>query len=170
MRCRPDRLTAEDNKNSAALPTEIFQSFRQLSGGGIFVAQIRTMIFRFVLLAGVADFSLPGHAHAASCDAILGKWAWFTKGVVTFNPDGTFAHEPGNDGTWECTDAARGKFTLRWRLGGYVNQPSPVARMGRVSPAPIHRNILLPRKELVQVEQRSLRRTHLRPRLRRLSS
>ena len=41
---------------------------------------------------------------------------------MTFNPDGTFVHEPGNDGTWECTDAARGKFTLRWRVGSYVNQ------------------------------------------------
>ena len=85
------------------------------------MAQIRTMTLGLFLLAGVADFSLPGYAHAASCDAIVGKWAWFTKGVVAFTPDGKLVHEPGNDGTWECTDAARGRITLRWRLGGHVN-------------------------------------------------
>ena len=86
------------------------------------MAKTRGSIFVFLLVAGVAGFSLQDTAHAASCEAILGKWTWFTKGVVTFNPDGTFVHEPGNDGTWECTDAVRGKFTLRWRRGGYVNQ------------------------------------------------
>jgi hypothetical protein len=74
------------------------------------------------VVAGVAGFAFQPHAHAAACEAILGKWAWFTQGVVTFNPDGTLVHEPGNDGTWECTDAAQGRFMLRWRQGGYVNQ------------------------------------------------
>ena len=86
------------------------------------MAKTRTLTLVFFLVAGVAGFSLQYDAHAAACEAILGKWAWFTKGVVTFNPDGTLVHEPGNDGTWECTDAARGKFTLRWRVGSYVNQ------------------------------------------------
>ena len=45
-----------------------------------------------------------------------------TGGVVSINPDGSIAHDPGNDGTWECTDRARGQATLRWRLGGYVNR------------------------------------------------
>ena len=31
-------------------------------------------------------------------------WAWFTGGVVSINADGTIRHDPGNDGTWECTD------------------------------------------------------------------
>ena len=61
-------------------------------------------------------------AAAAPCEALVGKWKWFTGGVVSFNADGTIAHDPGNDGTWECTDAARGRVTLRWRLGGYVNR------------------------------------------------
>ncbi len=86
------------------------------------MAKTRTLTLVFFLVAGVAGLSLQYDAHAASCDAIVGKWAWFTKGVVTFNPDGTMVHEPGNDGTWECTEAARGKFTLRWRVGSYVNQ------------------------------------------------
>jgi hypothetical protein len=59
---------------------------------------------------------------AGPCEALLGKWKWFTGGVVSINPDGTIAHDPGNDGTWECTDSARGRVTLRWRLGGYVNR------------------------------------------------
>ena len=41
---------------------------------------------------------------------------------MTIKADGTMVHEAGNDGTWECTDAARGRVTLRWRLGGYINQ------------------------------------------------
>lgn len=61
-------------------------------------------------------------AQAVPCEAVIGKWTWFTQGVVTFNADGTLVHEPGNDGTWECTDATRGAVTLRWREGGYVNR------------------------------------------------
>jgi len=85
------------------------------------MAKIRISTLAFFLVAGVTVFSLQHHAYAASCDAIVGKWSWFTGGVVTINPDGTMTHEPGNDGTWECTDVSRGIFTLRWRIGGYVN-------------------------------------------------
>lgn len=59
---------------------------------------------------------------AAPCEALVGKWKWFTGGVVSINGDGTIAHDPGNEGTWECTDPARGRVMLRWRLGGYVNR------------------------------------------------
>lgn len=87
--------------------------------------KIRTLVL--FLVTGLTVFSLQHHAYAASCDAIVGKWAWFTGGVVTISPDGTMVYEPGkvyepgNDGTWECTDPSRGMFTLRWRIGGYVN-------------------------------------------------
>lgn len=57
-----------------------------------------------------------------SCGAAAGQWAWFTGGVVTINPNGTIVHSLGNDGTWSCTDNARGMLTLRWRVGGFVNQ------------------------------------------------
>jgi len=76
------------------------------------MARTRALTLGFFLLVGAAGAFLPHPAHAASCDAILGKWDWFTKGVVTFNPDGTLVHELGSDGTWECTDAARGRITL----------------------------------------------------------
>ena len=59
---------------------------------------------------------------AAPCEALVGKWKWFTGGVVSINSDGSMVHDPGNDGTWECTDPARGRVTLRWRLNGYVNR------------------------------------------------
>jgi len=66
------------------------------------VAQIKTWTVGLFLLAGVAGFSLPDHAHAATCDAILGKWAWFIGGEVTVNRDGTFTQQSGNAGTWQC--------------------------------------------------------------------
>jgi hypothetical protein len=72
-------------------------------------------------MLGGAGAPAAGRA-AAPCEALVGKWKWFTGGVVSINPDGTIAHDPGNEGTWECTDAARGRVTLRWRLGGYVNR------------------------------------------------
>lgn len=73
-----------------------------------------------LLLAG-GGVSFLSEAHATSCDALVGKWAWFIGGEVTVNPDGTFVQQSGNAGTWECTDGARGRFTLRWRDGGFVN-------------------------------------------------
>ena len=85
------------------------------------LAKMKTIGFAFVLTTGVAVCFLPYRAYAASCDAIVGEWTWFTGGVVTINANGTVVHEPGNDGTWSCTDPARGVVTLRWRLGGYVN-------------------------------------------------
>lgn len=86
------------------------------------MAKTRTLTFVFFLVAGVAGgVAFQHHAYAASCDAIVGKWNWFTGGVVTINPNGTMVHELGNDGTWECTDSSWGKVTLRWRQGGFVN-------------------------------------------------
>ena len=85
------------------------------------MAHIRTWTVGLLLLAGVAGLSLPDHAHAATCDAIVGRWAWFIGGEVTVNPDGTFTQQSGNAGTWQCTDAARGRFTFRWRDGRFVN-------------------------------------------------
>jgi hypothetical protein len=85
------------------------------------VARIRTLTVGLFLLAGVVGFLLPDHAHAATCDALVGKWAWFIGGEVTVNPDGTFTQQSDNAGTWECTDPARRRFTLRWRDGGFVN-------------------------------------------------
>lgn len=75
-------------------------------------------MFAAVVLACTARES----AKAVPCEAVIGKWTWFTQGVVTFNADGTLVHDPANDGTWECTDASEGAVTLHWRVGGYVNR------------------------------------------------
>lgn len=75
----------------------------------------------FVLMMGVTISFLPSLALAASCDAVVGTWAWFIGGEVTVNRDGTFTQQSGNAGTWECNDGAQGRFTFRWRDGGFTN-------------------------------------------------
>ncbi|MDR4494812.1 MAG: toxin glutamine deamidase domain-containing protein [Nitrospirales bacterium] len=81
----------------------------------------KATIFVLALVAIANAVWWPTLTHAASCDALVGRWAWFIGGEVTVNPDGTFVQQSGNAGTWECTDAARGRFTFRWRDGGFVN-------------------------------------------------
>ena len=67
-----------------------------------------------LLLVGIAVFALPYHADAVLCNAIVGEWAWFTGSHVTLHPDGTItSRQLGKLGTWECTNTARGVFTLR---------------------------------------------------------
>jgi TPR repeat protein len=61
-------------------------------------------------------------AHAASCDAVVGRWAWFVGGEVTIKADGTFTQQSGNSGTWECVDGGRGAVALKWKHGGYLNR------------------------------------------------
>jgi hypothetical protein len=60
--------------------------------------------------------------HAAGCDTVVGKWAWFVGGEVTINADGTFTQKSGNSGTWECLDSAKGAVALKWKQGGYLNR------------------------------------------------
>lgn len=59
----------------------------------------------------------------AVCTAIVGEWDWVWGSTAVVNADGTvqgIALIP-NSGTWECTDPAQRKFTLRWKLGGWVD-------------------------------------------------
>ena len=58
--------------------------------------------------AGAAGLASPSPVQAAGCEAIGGKWIWLTGGLVSINADGTIVHDPGNDGTWECTDQVSG--------------------------------------------------------------
>ena len=69
-----------------------------------------------------AALAIPYSATAAGCDAVVGKWAWFTGGEVTVNADGTFKQKSGNSGTWECMDSAKGAVALKWKQGGYLNR------------------------------------------------
>jgi len=75
----------------------------------------------FILIAALSALYLPGFGYAASCEAIVGKWAWFVGGEVTIKSDGTFTQQSGNAGTWECTDASKHTVTLKWNKGGFVN-------------------------------------------------
>ncbi|MBX3329665.1 MAG: hypothetical protein KF722_04630 [Nitrospira sp.] len=83
------------------------------------LSSVQGFIFVFTLVA--PGITLPSSAQTASCDAILGQWMWFVGGEVTVNRDGTFTQQSGNAGTWECNDPARGRFTFRWRDGGFTN-------------------------------------------------
>lgn len=74
------------------------------------------------ILVGTTALCLPSFAEAASCDAIVGQWAWFAGGQVTIKSDGTFTQQSGNSGTWECTDASKNAVTLKWSKGGFVNK------------------------------------------------
>ena len=64
------------------------------------MARARRFALACLFCAGAAGLASPSPVHAAGCEAIGGKWIWFTGGVVSINAD---AHDPGNDGTWECT-------------------------------------------------------------------
>lgn len=75
-----------------------------------------------LLVIAVVVLSESTPAHASSCDAIAGKWAWFVGGEVTINSDGTFTQQSGNSGTWTCTDASKSAVTLNWAKGGFVNK------------------------------------------------
>ena len=79
-------------------------------------------IFLFLLTVGMAALAHPSFAQAASCDAVVGTWAWFVGGEVTIKSDGTFTQQSGNSGNWECTDAFKNAVTLKWVKGGFVNK------------------------------------------------
>lgn len=80
------------------------------------------VILILTLCRAGAAIVIPSSAHAASCDAVVGKWAWFVGGEVTINADGTFTQQSRNAGTWECVDAAKGAVALKWKQGGYLNR------------------------------------------------
>lgn len=85
------------------------------------MAHRRPRLMASVLIAALTLLSVPCFVYAASCDAIVGQWMWFIGGEVTIKSDGTFTQQSGNVGTWECNDGAQGRFTFRWRDGGFTN-------------------------------------------------
>lgn len=79
-------------------------------------------IFMFFLVVTVVCLGWSTFTYGASCDALVGKWAWFIGGEVTVNADGTFTQASGNSGTWECVDSTKGAVALKWKQGGYLNR------------------------------------------------
>ncbi len=95
-----------------------------ISSPAIPLNEYRKLLVMIALLLGCSGsaFLIPPDAQAASCDAVVGKWAWFVGGEVTIKADGTFTQKSGNSGTWECTDAQKVSATLKWAEGGFVNK------------------------------------------------
>ena len=75
-----------------------------------------------VVLSIAAGLASSNPARSASCDAIVGKWAWFAGGEVTIKSDGTFTQQSGNSGAWECLDSSKGAIALKWKQGGHLNR------------------------------------------------
>ncbi len=55
------------------------------------------------------------------CSEIAGSWKWFVGPELTIKADHSFSNGE-NSGTWELTNAAEHKFTLRWDVGGFVDE------------------------------------------------
>ena len=57
------------------------------------------------------------------CGALAGEWDWMWGTFTILGTDGSARNIAliSNEGTWECTDPAQRKFTLRWRTGGWVD-------------------------------------------------
>lgn len=124
------------------------------------MAKTKTVASIF-LSVGVAGLFLISPVHAASCDEVVGKWAWFVGGEVTINADGAFTQQSGNSGTWECLDAAKGTVALKWKQGGYLNRlaladggmklistdPSQAfVKATRINPETVLTDLLVPRQ------------------------
>lgn len=68
---------------------------------------------------------------AEPCAAVVGRWRWFTGGIVTIRSNGTLNYDGSsapqlvfrgsNSGSWNCTDARSEEVTIRWLRGGMVN-------------------------------------------------
>jgi tetratricopeptide (TPR) repeat protein len=58
-----------------------------------------------------------------NCAALVGDWDWAFGVSIIVNADGNLQAIAliSNHGTWECTDPAQRKFTLRWVVGGWVD-------------------------------------------------
>ena len=71
--------------------------------------------------------ALAGQARAEefrdTCGALVGEWDWILGSLAIVTADGKVRGISllPNEGTWECTDPAQRKFTLRWKKGGWVD-------------------------------------------------
>jgi hypothetical protein len=69
-----------------------------------------------------------------NCVALIGEWEWAFGMPVTVNADGSLQLKAliPNHGTWECTDPSQRKFTLRWVVGGWVDNATLTADGNKV--------------------------------------
>lgn len=57
-------------------------------------ARIRPLALAFLSTSGIRGMSLGRVGHAASCEAFVGKWAWFVGVTETVNSDGRLSSQP----------------------------------------------------------------------------
>lgn len=55
------------------------------------------------------------------CADIVGTWKWFVGPELIIKADHTFSNGE-NSGSWEAINAAERKYTLRWDVGGFVDE------------------------------------------------
>jgi tetratricopeptide (TPR) repeat protein len=58
-----------------------------------------------------------------NCTALVGEWDWILGSSTIVSADGQLQNIAliPNHGSWECTDPSQRKFTLRWVIGGWVD-------------------------------------------------
>lgn len=64
----------------------------------------------------VAADPYAGAGPAVDCNAIVGKWQWFTGSTAEFGPDGAI---PGQGNRWECS--GNREYRIYWENGKYVD-------------------------------------------------
>ena len=65
--------------------------------------------------------AVPTIAQESRCGEIVGAWKWFVGPELVIKADHSFSNSE-NSGTWEVTNAAERKYTLRWDVGGFVDE------------------------------------------------
>lgn len=73
------------------------------------------------LLMVILLLAVPVSAQESRCSEIVGNWKWFVGPQLIIKADHTFSNGE-NSGTWEVTKAAEQKYTLRWDVGGFVDE------------------------------------------------
>jgi hypothetical protein len=76
----------------------------------------RSVVLALLLFA---PFLLQGSQ--PKCHDVIGNWKWFVGPQLSINADHSFSNGE-NSGNWELTNAAERKYTLRWDVGGFIDQ------------------------------------------------
>jgi hypothetical protein len=75
---------------------------------------------RSIALALLLIVPFVGQESKPKCNDIVGSWKWFVGPELTIKADHSFSNGE-NSGSWEVTNAADRKYTLRWDVGGFVD-------------------------------------------------
>jgi hypothetical protein len=73
------------------------------------------------LVIAVLLLAISTSAQESRCAEIVGTWKWFVGPQLVIKADHTFSNGE-NSGSWEVTNAAERKYTLRWDVGGFVDE------------------------------------------------